>query len=87
MLQLTMDSIRVCRLNAACSIHVTWMSHALSQAAAIEHMTGKPDVFEAAQSGNLSLLNSHVIVNPECVKQCDGRQANVFTRYNNTDNH
>jgi hypothetical protein len=87
MLQLTMDSIRVCRLHAVCSTLVTWKSHAFRQAAAIEHMTGKPDVFEAAQSGNLSLLNSHVIMNPECVKQCDGRQANVFTCYNNTNNH
>ena len=40
-------------------------------------MAGQPDVFDAAQNGDLSLLNSHVVMNPECVARRDDRWAHT----------
>ena len=36
-------------------------------------MAALPDVFDAAQNGDLSQLNSHVVMAPECVARRDDR--------------
>jgi hypothetical protein len=44
-------------------------------------MAGKPDIFEAAQSGDLSLLSSHLIMDPSCITKRDERCANHSTLF------
>ena len=42
------------------------------QAAAASRIKGKPDVIEAAKSGDLSLVRDHVAADPSCVGRRDG---------------
>jgi hypothetical protein len=41
------------------------------QAAAASRIKGKPDIFNAAESGNLSLVRDHIIADPSCVDRRD----------------
>ncbi len=41
------------------------------QAAAASRIRGKPDIFEAAKSGELSLVRDHVTADPSCVGRRD----------------
>jgi len=42
------------------------------QAAAAARIQGKPDIFEAARSGDLSLVRDHLTADPSCVDRRDG---------------
>ena len=42
-------------------------THAYRQAAAAARIVGKPDVFEAAESGDLELVKDHVLADAGCV--------------------
>jgi hypothetical protein len=42
------------------------------QAAAASRINGKPDIHEAVQSGDLSLVRDHVTADPSCVGRRDG---------------
>jgi hypothetical protein len=44
----------------------------ISQAAAAARIAGKRDIFDAAESGDVNLVEDHCIADPACVHQQDG---------------
>ena len=53
-------------------------THAYRQAAAAASIVGKPDVFEAAQSGNIKLVKDHVMADASCLLQADSEYDCLF---------
>jgi ankyrin repeat protein len=53
-------------------------THAYRQAAAAASIVGKPDVFEAAQSGNIKLVKDHVMADAGCLLKADSRYDCLF---------
>ena len=47
-------------------------AHASSSPPAPARIKGKPDILEAARSGDLSLVRDHVAADPSCVGRRDG---------------
>ena len=47
-------------------------THACFQAAAAARIKGKPDVIQAAESGDFNLVKDHYIANAGCVRETDG---------------
>jgi hypothetical protein len=45
--------------------------HPHVQAAAAARIAGKPDIFDAARSGDVKLVEDHCIADPACVHQRD----------------
>ncbi len=46
-------------------------THAYRQAAAAARIVGKPDVFDAAKSGDIELVKDHVVADEGCVLKAD----------------
>jgi hypothetical protein len=47
--------------------------HAYHQAAAAARIVGKPDVFEAAESGDLELVKDHFLADAGCVHNANDK--------------
>jgi hypothetical protein len=53
-------------------------THANRQAAAAARILGKPDVFEAAKSGDIELVKDHVMADAGCVLKADSEYDYLF---------
>ena len=55
-----------------CFLLLLLLAHPHVQAAAAARIAGKPDIFNAAASGDVKLVEDHCIADPACVHQRDG---------------
>ena len=59
-------------------------THACFQAAAAARIKGKPDVIQAAESGDFNLVKDHYIANAGCVRETDVKYDSLLhTRASN----